>query len=566
MRSIKEMKRIVNSVLIKKTFAMMFIVLLVGISSINFVEQKKFHKSLSEHIRVDGIQLGSALSGVLETSGFTEAEEYQKFISKVQQEFQLDYALYLEGFSSNLVTIAQSGTVGTEVLSMGLENVNAVKEGQVYSFLYQHTKTQPQAVDVMCPVYNDAGEVQGILRIGISLEKELARNMWLESSGLVLASAIFWSIIICGMINRMIARPVSELNLHLERVAAYDLREETSKSFEKMIRRKDEIGGISRNFGVMQGNLNEIIGDISSVAYDMKEQSDVLHVMAKDVAMIGKEMTVAVNEIEKGAISQETQIVEGQNLVNRLSELIESVQANMNSLNHSTKAVDDRKNEGLSALEEVVTNSEKNSQITAQVQEVIKDANIQTDRIKQASTQIEAISYQTNLLALNASIEAARAGDAGRGFAVVATEIGNLAGQTNTLTAEIEEIIKDLVEQMEKAVKFMNAMYETVEKQTGSVSNAMEKFNLISDNLVEMNGNCSRLDDSTRQIEESRNMVVEIVQELSAISQEHAASAHEASASIVEEEKVLHRVSSSADKVEELSKKLIRRVDKFVTQ
>ena len=148
----------------------------------------------------------------------------------------------------------------------------------------------------------------------------------------------------------------------------------------------------------------------------------------------------------------------------------------------------------------------------------------------------------------------------------MATEIGNLAGQTNTLTAEIEEIIKDLVEQMEKAVKFMNAMYETVEKQTGSVSNAMEKFNLISDNLVEMNGNCSRLDDSTRQIEESRNMVVEIVQELSAISQEHAASAHEASASIVEEEKVLHRVSSSADKVEELSKKLIRRVDKFVTQ
>ena len=75
----------------------------------------------------------------------------------------------------------------------------------------------------------------------------------------------------------------------------------------------------------------------------------------------------------------------------------------------STRSVEERKKEGLDALYEVVKNTEKNNEITSRVQEVIKEANIRTERIKAASTQIDAISYQTNLLALNASIEAARA-------------------------------------------------------------------------------------------------------------------------------------------------------------
>ncbi len=566
MRNIQEVKKIFTNKLIKKTFAMMFIVLFVAISIINFVEQRKFHRYLSMQAEGDAAKLAKVLSELLEASELTTAEEYQSFLDRICRENQLDYALYLEGIDTTPVTVAQSGSIEADVVSMGMENLNTIKGGEISRISYLDTKTMLEKTDVMSPVYDESGKLQGALRIGSSLESKMVIAMWLEGIWLVVLSAIFWSVLICGLINRMIARPVSELNLYLEKVAAFDLRDESNKRFLKIMKRRDEIGGISRNFGIMQKNLAEIIEDISFVSHNMKEQSDILHTMADDVAMIGKEMTVAVGEIEKGAASQETQIMEGQTQVNRLSELIEVVQSNMNSLDSSTKAVDSRKNEGLIALEEVVTNTNKNNEVTFRVQDVIRNANVQTERIKQASTQIEAISYQTNLLALNASIEAARAGDAGRGFAVVATEIGNLAGQTNALTAEIEGIINDLVEQMDKAVKFTTDMQESVEEQTNSVSNAMDKFNLISDNLVEMNGNCSRLEDSTRQIEESRNMIVEIVSELSAISEEHAASAQEASASVAEEEKVLQQVSVSANIVEELSNKLIRRIDKFITK
>lgn len=63
---------------------------------------------------------------------------------------------------------------------------------------------------------------------------------------------------------------------------------------------------------------------------------------------------------------------------------------------------------------------------------------------------INNITSETSLLSLNASIEAARAGEAGRGFAVVASEISGLATQTQEATVSIEELIRNVSEELEK--------------------------------------------------------------------------------------------------------------------
>ena len=63
---------------------------------------------------------------------------------------------------------------------------------------------------------------------------------------------------------------------------------------------------------------------------------------------------------------------------------------------------------------------------------------------------IDDISFQTNLLALNAAVEAARAGEQGKGFAVVADAVRALAHRSSTSAKEINLMIKDNVDKIEK--------------------------------------------------------------------------------------------------------------------
>ncbi len=67
------------------------------------------------------------------------------------------------------------------------------------------------------------------------------------------------------------------------------------------------------------------------------------------------------------------------------------------------------------------------------------------DKVNELTATILSIADQTNLLALNAAIEAARAGESGKGFAVVAEEIRNLADNSKTNAAAIQELNSKIV-------------------------------------------------------------------------------------------------------------------------
>ena len=65
-------------------------------------------------------------------------------------------------------------------------------------------------------------------------------------------------------------------------------------------------------------------------------------------------------------------------------------------------------------------------------------------RIDDVVAMIGTLARQTNMLALNATIEAARAGEAGKSFTVVAGEVKNLARQTTSSTADIDQCVSNI--------------------------------------------------------------------------------------------------------------------------
>ncbi|MCM1400069.1 MAG: methyl-accepting chemotaxis protein [Clostridium sp.] len=142
-------------------------------------------------------------------------------------------------------------------------------------------------------------------------------------------------------------------------------------------------------------------------------------------------------------------------------------------------------------------------------------------RIKELSDSILSISAQTNLLALNASIEAARAGDVGRGFEVVAHEIETLARNTSEAANEIQAMSSDVVAAVEGLVHLAEQMLSFLRNEISvdyeSFSNASRNFMGKSDDIrISM----EQLQKITEQYEESLKSINDVMQSVSAASEE----------------------------------------------
>ncbi|QTA88350.1 methyl-accepting chemotaxis protein [Desulfonema magnum] len=140
--------------------------------------------------------------------------------------------------------------------------------------------------------------------------------------------------------------------------------------------------------------------------------------------------------------------------------------------------------------------------------------------IAQKISVIEDIARQTDLLALNAAIEAARAGKYGKGFAVVASEVRKLAELTQRSAVEIAELSISSVEIAEKAGEMLARLVPDIEKTAELVQEISAASN-------EQSTGAEQINKAIQQLEQ-------VIQQNTTVSEEMA-SASEAMASTSEE-------------------------------
>ncbi|MBU2515372.1 HAMP domain-containing protein [bacterium] len=195
--------------------------------------------------------------------------------------------------------------------------------------------------------------------------------------------------------------------------------------------------------------------------------------------------------------------------------------------------------ETTSSMEQMSANIQQNADNASQTEQIAvkasKDARESGEAVIQAVAAmneiaskisiIEEIARNTNLLALNAAIEAARAGEHGKGFAVVAAEVRKLAERSQTAAGEISKISSTSVEVAGKAGRMLEQLVPDIQKTAELVQEISAASN-------EQNAGVDQINKAIQQLDTVIQQNASATEEMASTSEELAAQAQQMQSSI----------------------------------
>lgn len=152
--------------------------------------------------------------------------------------------------------------------------------------------------------------------------------------------------------------------------------------------------------------------------------------------------------------------------------------------------------------------------------EAVKATALAMKQIAEKIGIIDDIAYQTNLLALNAAIEAARAGEHGKGFAVVADEVRKLAERSQDAAKEISDVAGSSVELAERAGALLNQIVPNIKKTSDLVQEISAASNEQATGVAQINTAITQLSETTQQNASSSEELAATAEEMSGQAEE----------------------------------------------
>lgn len=479
-----------------------------------------------------------------------------EFIDSLQKnEIELTF---FEGDTRFITSIKDKSGNRVEGTKASEEVWNIVKTGKDY---------QSDGIDISgakyyvyyTPVCTDDGKVIGMAFAGEkeAIVNDAKNNLMISFVKIALVLTVVYLIILIWL-ARIIRKPIAKTAADIENIANGNISNEISGSSQ--IAETDKLITASR---ILKEKLNDIVSGVNEHVLNLQQDTASLKERADFCNDGSKQISQAMEELSVTAVTlaENVQDVNAKSLEmgNAITDIDGDIQVLSDNSNHMDKANED----AAKSIETVLDSSNRSSAIVEKITNQIEETNQAISSINEAVDLIMDITGQTSLLSLNASIEAARAGQAGRGFAVVADEIKKLSEQSAQGADAIKQVADNIFEKSNESVALVNEVKELIGKEQEDISVTKESFEILSktinDNLVAV----SRISEKTKQLDTIKQAIIGNINDLSAISEENAASNQEVSANITNIAESIDEMNAATGHVNNISEELAQLMEYF---
>ncbi len=413
------------------------------------------------------------------------------------------------------------------------------------------------------PVYQNGSDDEIIGMVFVGTDKE---NKDAVVNGIIfgIGAAVCVAMILCIGVGLKLATSISH-NIKksisiMGKVAEGDL---TVWVDDKMLKRKDEIGDLSRVTVKLKDTLKGILKGISENSESLLEASRALGNAADTTNGTMNEVQNAVSQVVANSTEQSKNSESTSENMRIMGEHITETSTEVDTLNQNAASMQKSSKKTADTLAQLCHINEEVERIIGEVKEQTDRTNASIQKINAAMEFITSIAEETNLLSLNASIEAARAGESGRGFAVVADQIKKLAEQSNQSGHEIEETTKALMEDSAREMEIMQRMQEIITEQSGSMQETRANVSEVLKEIEASMQSILQIRESTGRLAESRGEVMEAVEQLSQIAHDNVDSTQQTYTETQEVLDTFKQVYDSAGQLKKIADELAESMQYF---